>query len=188
MQTRTGMPKWSPLALAGFIALGGCAAPAQMENMVPPDAEVSTARADSPLRGAIAIGQVGGGEKPSSDMTYSTVGGRELEEALSLSLRKAGFLYAGGAQPLFQLEVFLVEIRRPSHGFTMIATSFVRYKLTRTRDGKVVYDDVVSASAKKTVSDEPVGVTRDRVVLESTVRGNIAAFLRALNTLDAAAR
>jgi len=168
-------------------AASGCATPAQVEQMVPVDVGIPEAPADSPFRGSINLGKVVGGEDPSPDMTYSTVGGQELEKALRASLRSYGYLSPEtGAR--FRLDVALIELRRPRFGFTMEGASFMRYKLVRVRDGETVYDEVIQVSATKTVQDEPVGVARDRMLLEAIVRGNIARFLRTLHDRGADAK
>jgi hypothetical protein len=68
-------------------------------------------------------------------------------------------------------------MRRPGVGITLVATSVIRYKLTRARDGGVVYDDVLTTSATRTGSDAFVGVVRARMAVEGAIRSNIAEFL-----------
>jgi hypothetical protein len=186
--------RWLVLA-ALVVAVSGCATPAQMQNMIPVDVGVPKAPADSPFREAIVLDRVGGGEEPSPDMTYATVGGKELEEALRKSLRDYEYLNAGeGAR--FRLDVTLVNIRRRLVGMPensscgphcvgggRVYTSYMQYKLTRLRDDQVVYDEIVNVSATKTIEDEFVGAARDRLTLEAAVRGNVARFLRTLSTL-----
>lgn len=173
------------LCLAGLTLLGGCASPAEPANMAVPAGEAPQAAASSALRNGIAVVAVGGGEAPSRDMTYSTVGTAELEQALRESLRSYGYLSTKNDDAPLRLNAFLVSLRRPRGGFTMTAISQVRYKLSRALDGKVVYDDIVHATATLTVEDEFVGAKRDRMVLETAIRKNIAQFLRVLYTLDA---
>ena len=79
-------------------------------------------------------------------MLWSKVGSNELHEALRLSLSQYGFLGISNEVAPFRLELFLVELKQPPGGYTLIVTSIIRYKLTRTRDDQVVYDDIVTAS------------------------------------------
>ncbi len=79
-------------------------------------------------------------------MSWSKVGTNELHEALRLSLSQYGFLNTSDVAAPFRLEVFLIELKQPPGGYTLIVTSFIRYKLTRSHDDKVVYDDVITAS------------------------------------------
>jgi hypothetical protein len=186
IRTRAILLAAALVCIANPFLLGGCATPAQAENMVPLSRDIPQAAADSPLRGAIAVDAVGGGEAPASNMAYSTVGNAELEKALRRSLHEYGYLSTDDAGAPFRLKAFLMELRRPRGGFTMVATSFVRYKVSRGSDGRIVYDDIVDVSASKTFDDEFVGAIRDRMVLEASIRENIAEFLRALNSLDVA--
>ena len=66
----------------------------------------------------------------------------------------------------------------------MVATSLILYKLTRAQDGRVLYDDVVTASATKSWSDAFVGAVRHRMVVEASIRANIAEFLANLRSPD----
>jgi hypothetical protein len=190
----TGRGIWLIL-VALVVVLNGCATPAQTQNMIPVDVGVPKAPAESPFREAIGLDRVGGGEEPSPDMTYATVGAKELEDALRTSLRDYEYLSAGEGMR-FRLEVILVSLRRrlvgmpensscglPCVGGGRVYTSFMQYKLTRLRDEEVVYDEIIKVSATKTGADEFVGAARDRITLEAAVRGNVARFLRTLSTL-----
>jgi hypothetical protein len=163
------------------VAAAGCAMGARVEHMVPTDIGVPVASANSPYRGAIALGEVSGGEDPPpAHHTKSTVGDKELAEAVRASLRDYGYLATGQSAP-YRLDVALIELRRPRSGFTMVGTSFIRYKLVRIDGGGVAFDEVIKVSATRTLDDEPIGVARSRMVLEAIVRGNIARFLRSLH-------
>lgn len=176
------MPKWPAIALAGLVALGGCATPAKMDQMIPDQFEASGAPSDSPVRQGIVIEKVGGGEAPDPMMDYSAVGTKELEGALRQALSTFGYLSADNERAPYRLQAFLVDMRRPGVGITMVATSLIRYKLTRARDAHVVYDDIVTASATKTGDDAFVGAVRHRMAIESAVRANIAKFLATLRS------
>jgi len=168
--------------MAGLVALAGCATPAQVKQMVPDDFEASAAKPESPFHRSIALERVGGGEAPDPMMVYSAVGAKELEEALHQALRKFEYLSVDDQAAPFRLHAFLVDMRRPGVGITMVATSLVRYKLIRARDRNVVYDDVVTASATKTGSDAFVGAERHRMAVEGAIRANIAEFLASLRS------
>lgn len=176
------LSKWRAIALAGFVALGACATPAHMDPMIPDQFEASEAHPDSPFREGIVIEKVGGGEAPDPMMDYSAVGTKELEGALSQALSRFGYLSADGERAPYRMQVFLVDMRRPGVGLTMVATSIIRYKLTRAHDGRVVYDDIVTASATKNLSDALGGAVRHRLVVEAAVRANIIEFLAALRS------
>ncbi len=162
--------------------LSACSTPARSGHMVPTSALSLSCSLDSPLRNGIAISKAGGGEK-TNPMLWSKVGGDELHEALRLSLSQYGFLSTSEVAP-FRLEVFLIELKQPGPGLTMIVTSAIRYKLTRSRDEQVVYDDIITASYKATVDDAFVAIHRMKLANEGSIRENIAVFLQHLYSLN----
>jgi hypothetical protein len=155
-----------------------------MAQMVPDAFEASAARSDSPFHDGVGIGRVGGGEAPDPMMVYSAVGAGELEGALRQALRKFEYLSKDEQRAPFRLQAFLVDMRRPGVGMTMVATSLIRYKLIRVRDESVIYDDVLTASATKTGSDAFVGAERHRMAVEGAIRANIAEFLANLRSMN----
>ena len=163
--------------------LSACSAPARSGHMVPKSALSLSHSLDSPLRNAIAISKIGGGEK-TNPMLWSKVGTNELHEALRLSLSQYGFLSTSDVAAPFRLEVFLIELKQPPGGYTLIVTSFIRYKLTRSRDDQVVYDDVITASYKATMDDAFAAIHRMKLANEGSIRANIAAFLQHLHSLN----
>lgn len=170
------------IALSSLIALVGCATPAQPERMVPQQPATQTLRPSSMLRSAIFLAKVGGGEETNPALV-SKVGSKELEDALRASLGQYGALSAD-TMAAFQLDVFLIELKQQTSGFAMTVDSFVRYKLTRTRDRKIMMDDIVTASHKATVDDALYGPKRLQLANEGAIRANIEAFLKELELLD----
>jgi hypothetical protein len=177
-QMRAGAP---PVFAAAALALSACATAAESRAMVPPPPAVQAQA--QPLRGAIAIAKVGGGEETAA-YGVSKVGNKELEEALRISLDQCGFLTPPNVNSSFGLEAFLVELKQPLAGLTMKVDSFVRYKITSNLDGRVVLDDIVTASYTATMGDALGGITRLKLANEGAIRANIAAFLARLNSLD----
>jgi hypothetical protein len=112
------------------------------------------------------------------------VGDKELHETLRLSLSQYGLLSTSDVAAPFCLEVFLIELKQPAVGLTMIVTSAMRYKLTRSRDDQVVYDDIITASYQATVGDSVLGYHRLKLASEGSIRANIATFLENLHSLN----
>jgi hypothetical protein len=169
------------IAMSG--ALGACATAAQPGRMVPESALFPSYGPDSPLRDAIAISKVGGGEK-TNPLLVSKVGDEELHETLRLSLKQCGLLSTSDVAAPFRLEVFLIELKQPRGGLTAIVDSVIRYKLTRSGDDQVVYDDIITASYKATVGDALYGPQRLKLANEGSIRANIATFLENLHSLN----
>ncbi len=163
--------------------LSACATPARPGHMVPESALFPSYSMDSPLRNAIAITKVAGGEK-TNPLTQSKVGDNELQEALRLSLSQCGFLSTSEVAAPFRLEVFLIELKQPPGGHTMIVTSAMRYKLTRSGDDQIVYDDIITASYGATMGDTFYGPHRLKLANEGSIRANIAVFLQHLHSLN----
>ncbi len=179
------VPGWVRLVLvvAMLGILNACATPARPGHMVPTSVLLPSDNPDSPLRNAIVISKVGGGEK-TNPLLCSKVDNKELHEALLLSLGQYGFLSDSDVDALFRLEVFLIELRQPIVGLTMIVTSAMRYKLTRSRDDQVMYDEIITASDQATLGDTFYGPHRLKLANEKSIRANIAVFLQDLHSLD----
>jgi hypothetical protein len=169
------------IAMLGI--LSACATPARPGRMVPESALFPSYSSDSPLRNAIAISKVGGGEK-TNPLLSSKVGDKELHETLRLSLSQCGLLSTPDVAAPFLLEVFLIELKQPPGGLTMIVTSAMRYKLTRSCDNQVVYDDILTASYQATMGDAFYGPHRLKLATEGSIRANIATFLENLRSLN----
>ncbi len=151
--------------------------------MVPTSVHLVRQSPELPLRNAIAISKVGGGEK-TNPLLCSKVDNKELLEALYLTLKQYGFLSPSDVDAPFRLEVFLIELRQPAVALTAIVTSAMRYKLTRSRDDRVMYDEIITASDKATLRDTFYGPHRLKLANERSIRANIAVFLQYLHSLD----
>jgi len=165
------------LALAGLVVAGlvACARPPRPANMAPDGALVG---AGSPLRDAIAVGTVAGGEK-TNPLTYSRVGADEVREAVVLALRARGMLAADAASAPFRLDVGILEAGLPNDPYVTRVHSVMRYAL-RTRDGVAVFDRVIEALGEARLGEVFYGVERLRVANERAVRANLTAGLDAL--------
>jgi len=160
--------------------LSGCAA--RSGEMVPTAALDPSQRPNLLFRHGIAISRVGGGE--TNPLLDGKVGDEELRESVRLSLERLGFLSMSDVAAPFRLEAFLIELKRPDPSFTKIATAVMRYKLTRSVDGRVLYDDVIIASSKATFGDTFFGSRRIQLAIEGSIRANIAVFLQYLNAVE----
>jgi len=167
------------LALAGLVAagVGACAHPPRPANMAPDGALVA---AGSPLRNAIAVGTVSGGDK-TNPLTFSRVGANEVREAVTLALRARGMLGADATSAPFRLDVGILEAGLPNDPYMTRVHCVMRYAL-RTRDGATVFDRVIEAVGEASVREVFYGVERLRVANERAVRANLAAGLDALVT------
>jgi len=165
------------LSMGILVMASGCAKPARPAMMaVKPVAAISES---SPLYMAVSLDKVRGGEETNPALT-SEVGNMELRPAMEASLRQNSLLSPAGKTARFRLEVFLLELKQPTVGFTMHVESFIRYRLMRTDDKQVVFDEIISASATATMDDAFYGPERLQIANERSVHNNIRQFISKL--------
>jgi len=137
-------------------------------------------RAPTALLGKITVGGVTGG-KETNPMLIAEVGNDQLREALRQSLQQAGYLSQDPDAATITLAVGVVGVDKPTAGFNTTVTALVRYVLANKEGGQHLFDELVTTSCTRGLSDDLVGMTRLRNTQECAVRNNIAAFLTRLS-------
>ncbi len=165
---------------AAFLGLGACAPPVRSDRMAPAPTGETQFAADSALRDAVALKDVGGGEPATED---SNLGDDQLRQAIQDALQQYGLLQTDDAKARFRLNVSLVRLSHPGAGLDLTVNSQIRYTLTRADTGVVLFNDIVAASYTATMGDEFIAFLRQRLAKEGSVRANIAAFLERLKAL-----
>lgn len=165
------------LLLPVLAACVSCATGAGARAMVSLDALPASCPSGQALREAVALGSVTGGEETSA-LGSSKVSDANLARAVSLTLEHHDLL--GGVDAPYRLDVQLVELAQPAHGFTMEVSAFVRYRLVDTADGALLFDDVIASSCTREYEDAWVGSERLRLASEGAVQANLTALLEAL--------
>jgi hypothetical protein len=160
----------------GLALQGGCATPARSEQMA---TQTMVERAPAALLGKIAVGEVTGGTK-TNPMLFAEVGNDQLREALTQSLQRAGYLSPDPDAATITLTVGVVGVDKPS-GYTSTVTALIRYVLATKEGGQHLFDELVTASCRRGLSDALAGMTRLRITEECAVQNNIAAFLAKLS-------
>jgi hypothetical protein len=155
------------------VALGGCAAPAAVENMsvFKPISHTNTA-----LKNNIGVDSVNGG-KETNPMWTSQVSSEGFKRALEQSLENAGMfskIVSGGK---YQLTADLNKLDQPIAGFDMTVTATVRYSLVETKSRKEVYGRVIQMAYTAKLSDAFAGTTRLKLANEGAVKANIQALI-----------
>ncbi len=140
------------------------------------DGALASAVQNTGLRGAIAVGDVTGGE-PTSPMWASKVGNAEFKAALVASMKQNGLLSAPGAPGRYTLQTNLLALAQPLAGFDMTVKASVKYTLTDTQTGKKVFDEFVSTSHTATMGDTVIGVQRLRLANQGAIKKNIKALI-----------
>jgi len=167
------------LVLIGcFMLTGGCAAPAQFENMTYTQPLGSSF--DSELREQVEITAVQGGSK-TNPLWVSQISNEDFQKALEISLSSQGLLANDGR---FKLKVTLLEVEQPLFGLDLKVISKVNYIIVDTDKNEILFDEIVEASHIATFSDAFAAVTRLRMANEGSGKNNIKRFLERLSNLS----
>lgn len=163
--------------------LAACAQPARVGGMVvADDPALSAAAADHPLRHAIALGEVGGGED-TNPLWTSEVGNEEFAQALRLSLEAHGLLAPVPSASPYVLDAELEKVGQPGGGLALTVTSTVTYRLMEIAGGAqpmLRYEDTVTAPYTAELSDSILMVERLRLANEGSIRENVSIFIARL--------
>lgn len=171
------LPVW--LMLVGVLALGACASPAEMNNMVVDQSQIVAAAPDTPFKNAIAVTQVDGGEK-TNPLWTSEVDGFAYRGALEASLNGSGLLATANPAARFDLYAILTSVDQPLFGLDLSVASRINYRVVERQTRKTWFDEPVSASYTATFSDSPLAVQRLRLANEGSIRENIKLFIERL--------
>ena len=166
--------------LAASLGLAACAPPVRSDRMAPAPTGETQFAADSALREAVALRDVGGGEPATED---ARIGDDQLRQAVQDALQQYGLLQTDDAKARFRLNVSLVKLSQPGAGLDLTVNSQVRYTLARVDTGVVLFNEVVAASYTATMGDELIAFLRMRLAKEGAIRANLSAFLARLRAL-----
>jgi hypothetical protein len=157
-----------------MVMLSACASGARTGAMtaeVTPDNIIADS---SPVKGAIKVGTVAGGEA-TNPLWKSEVSNENFRTALEQSL--ALHTMAASKSPGYMLNAELVDLDQPFGGFDMTVTAKVHYTLVRSADGAVAVDELISTPFTATMGDSMLGVERMRLANEGAVRANITTAI-----------
>ncbi len=158
------------------VVVSACAQPARTTAMVANVSDATRIADNNPLKNAVALQNVTGGQE-TSPLWTSEVSDSDFRRALELTLKQHTLL--GSNEAPLKLTTTLLKLDQPFAGFTMTVGSSVRYDI-RANDGSSVFDETVNASGTATFSDAPLGVERLRLANEKSIRANIQSFMKQL--------
>lgn len=165
-------------AVIALALLAACAQPARMERMRVTAIEGVSFPDGHFLKGAIAVGEVKGGE-PTNPMWVSEVGNAEFKAALESSLDAFGLLAPAG-KGAYDAGATLISVQKPLVGFDLTVTSAARYDLTRRSSGQKVYEKTLETPFTANFSSSFLAVERLRLANEGAIRTNLEKFIREL--------
>ena len=160
-------------AVGSLMGLAACASPSRPELMiVPATSGLTAATGDLGYRSVTSV-IVSGGEE-TNPLWTAQVSNEDLKTALEASLTAAG--YMGTEGPNMIVTANMVELQQPMMGLDLSVTSRIQYSVTS--NGRVVFNDTVSATGTGTMSDAFAAVERLRVANEKSIKENIKQFLQ----------
>lgn len=171
--------------LLGALALGACASPAEMQNMVVDQSAVVAAAPNTPFKEAIVIARVDGGEK-TNPLWTSEVDGPAFRGALEMSLDRSGLLAKPSIAAKYDLQAILASVDQPLFGLDLTVTSRVDYRLVERETLDVCFDKSVYSSYTATFGDSPIAIQRLRLANEGSIRENIKSFIQQLISVNSA--
>jgi hypothetical protein len=180
MRTRSLVSGPLTFSLPGAVAilLIGCAVPPQ--RMVVQKAAVPVS---ARLIGKMAIGDVTGDKSATSTSSVSAISDSALRAALSESLRQLGYLSSTPEAAGIVLRVGVVDVEKSPEvsGLKITVLSIIRYAVATRDGGKPIFDELITASCTRTISDDLSGYARMRHAEECAVSSNFASFLTRLS-------
>ena len=165
------------LVLVMVGGLSACASGAKPEAMAIGVTEQTLIDADSPLRGRIAVGSVGGGQETNALWT-SEVSNADFAEALRRTLAVHTLLATGTGDYVLSAE--LREVKQPVFGFGMEVTSRIFYRLVEQKTSRPVFEREIAESYTAPFSSAFLGTTRLRLANEGSIRENLSQFINAM--------
>lgn len=162
------------IVLTALTTLFGCATGANSGAMVVNSYE-RPQLVNAELKEKISVRYVGGG-KETNPMLASQVDTRSFKDALSQSLRAAG--YEASNTGLYFVDAEIQALSQPMFGMTFDVTSTVRYTVEGNGKRKIF---PITATGSASPSEAFLGVERMRLANEKSMKENIKQFLRELS-------
>jgi hypothetical protein len=175
MRTRSIAGRSLTFSLAGAVAtlLVGCSV--QPQRMVVQKAAVPVS---ARLFGKIAIGDVTGVRAATASSSVSAISDSALRAALSESLQQLGYLSSTPEAAAIVLRVGVVDVEKPQEANLKISVfTIIRYAVANRDGGKPIFDELITASCTRSISDDFSGYMRMRHAEECAVSSNFASFL-----------
>lgn len=107
------------------------------------------------------------------------------ESALTEALNRMA-IFNDNSPRKVSLSVKVLALDIPAFGASMTTQATARYEIIDREDGSIIYTQDINSSGVVPMGHSMVGVIRARESINRSVQNNIAQFLQALETVDAA--
>jgi len=172
------------IAVATLVAMVGVpshAATPRIEAMIPVE-NVPVTTLETPIYRGIGVGEIEGEDKESDPLGLlgPQLDREDFREVLRRSLERANLLNTSEDAP-YRLNARLVGVVSTAEPY-LGATGYtvIRYKLRRSSNNEIVFDDVVMRKEEK---NSLFSMASRRKVLEGSVRANVSGLLAGLHSL-----
>jgi hypothetical protein len=160
-------------AAVSLMGLAACASPSRPEAMsLAATPGLTAASGDLGYHAVTSVVVSGGSE--TNPLWTAQVSNEDLKTALEASLAAAG--YMGSEGPDMVVTANMVELQQPIMGLDLSVTSRIQYSVTS--DGRVVFNDTVSATGAAGMGEAFAAVERLRLANEKSIKENIKQFLQ----------
>ncbi len=164
------------LLLLSALILVACASPASREGMKPAALSVSKQHPYS-----VSVNATGGAETGALDSSnISTADFKASIENAIVENRLFKSIVQGSDGSDYELNVSIVNLNKPSIGFTFTVELETVWSLIKTSDRRVVMRKGIVSTGVATTGDAFVAIVRLRLAVEAAARDNIAQGLRAI--------
>ncbi|HYC97544.1 hypothetical protein [Brevundimonas sp.] len=159
-------------AVVSLMGLAACATPSRPEAMSLAATSGLTAAPGDPGYHAVTSVIVSGGSE-TNPLWTAQVSNQDLKTALETSLAAAGYMGSDG--PNMVVTANMVQLQQPMAGLDLSVTSRIQYSVTS--DGRVIFNDTVSATGTAGMGEAFVATERLRLANEKSIKENIKQFL-----------
>lgn len=166
----------SVVAMLVLCALAACAQPARVTQMVVPNVMAPVVAANPSLQGALAVGEVTGGQE-TNPLWTSQVNNPEFKEALEQSLQANAVLAPNAGNARYTVSAQLRELKQPLVGFDLTVTSRIGYRVVERASNTPVFDEEITTPFTAEFGSSFVAVERLRLANEGAIRESIRRFL-----------
>ncbi|MDA0807746.1 MAG: hypothetical protein O2983_11850 [Planctomycetota bacterium] len=159
----------------------GCATSAKTMAMMPNASQIQLVNHHS---GSVEVAVSGG--KETNPLWTSQISSQNFEQALSRAVQESTVFSDAvpAGQGNYRLDVALGNTEQPMVGLAMTVGMTSHWKLSRTSDQAVVWQDTIHASYKAAFTEHLVGYERLRKANEGAARESIREGLKRLSNVQ----
>jgi hypothetical protein len=161
------------------VALSGCATPADKSAMT----VSAPAAAGKQHPFSVSVATSGGSD--TGALESSNIGNADLKAAIEASIKETRLFkeVVQGKDGQYELSVTVIQLSKPSFGFSFTVELEAGWTLVRASDKQIVLRKAIKSTGTAGMGEAFAGVVRLRLAVESAAKANIAQGLAAIGEL-----